>query len=224
VVFVVLLQPNNKKMEMKNVLFKVCIVCVLCSYSVSLCAQVDLKNVLGAVSGKSSVGEVASTLTSVFSPDKQATADNIIGTWTYTEPAIVLQSDNALTNAAAKIASGKIEKKLQTYLTQYGIKPGALIITFNEDGTFVETLNKKTSKGKWTVKNSKLQLTISGIKVPSVTTQLNGKNLMFVTDATKLLNLFKALGKTSNNSTLSSVTSLMKGINGMQVGVTLTKK
>ena len=67
---------------MKNVLFKVCIVCVLCSYSVSLCAQVDLKNVLGAVSGKSSVGEVASTLTSVFSPDKQATADNIIGTWT----------------------------------------------------------------------------------------------------------------------------------------------
>ena len=142
----------------------------------------------------------------------------------FTEPAIVLQSDNALTNAAAKIASGKIEKKLQTYLTQYGIKPGALIITFNEDGTFVETLNKKTSKGKWTVKNSKLQLTISGIKVPSVTTQLNGKNLMFVTDATKLLNLFKALGKTSNNSTLSSVTSLMKGINGMQVGVTLTKK
>lgn len=209
---------------MKNVLFKVCIVCVLCSYSVSLCAQVDLKNVLGAVSGKSSVGEVASTLTSVFSPDKQATAENIIGTWTYTEPAIVLQSDNALTNAAAKIASGKIEKKLQTYLTQYGIKPGALVITFNEDGTFVETLNKKTSKGKWTVKNSKLQLTISGIKVPSVTTQLNGKNLMFVTDATKLLNLFKALGKTSNNSTLNSVTSLMKGINGMQVGITLTKK
>ena len=209
---------------MKNVLFKVCIVCVLCSYSVSLCAQVDLKNVLGAVSGKSSVGEVASTLTSVFSPDKQATADNIIGTWTYAEPAIVLQSDNALTNAAAKIASGKIEQKLQTYLTQYGIKPGALIITFNDDGTFVETLNKKTSKGKWTVKNSKLQLTISGIKVPSITTQLNGKDLMFVTDATKLLNLFKALGKTSNNSTLNSVTSLMKGINGMQVGITLTKK
>lgn len=205
-------------------IFKVWMACALYMCSLSVSAQVDLNSVLGAVSGKSSAGDVVSTLTSVFSPDKQATANNIIGTWVYSEPAIVLQSDNVLTNAAAKIAANKIEKKLQSYLTQYGIKPGALTITFNDDGTFSETLNKKTMKGKWEVKDSKLQLTISGVKTPAITTQLSGKELMFVTDATKLLNLFKTIGKTGSNSTLSTVTSLMKSVKGLQAGVTLTKK
>lgn len=65
-------------------------------------------------------------------------------------------------------------------------------MTFKEDGTFTETLNGKTSKGKWTVKDSKLQLTIAGVKALNVTTQIDGKDMQFVTDATKLLNLFKS--------------------------------
>ena len=184
----------------------------------------DLGSVLNNVLNSGQVGDVASNLTSVFSSDKQATANNIIGTWSYTEPAIVFTSSNVLTKVAAKVAANKMENKIQEQLSKYGIKPGALVLTFNEDGTCSETLNGKTMKGQWTVENSKLKLTLGGVKALSITTQIDGKDMQFVTDATKLLNLFKTMGAKSNNSQIKTLTSLMKSVDGMQAGVTLRKQ
>ena len=189
----------------------------------SVNAQNDLQGILNGVLGGGS-GDVVSGLTSIFSKDKQATTNNIIGTWSYSEPAIVFTSDNLLTKVAAKVAANKLEDKLQSYLTQYGVKPGALVLTFNEDGTCTETLNGKTMKGKWEVKDSKLILTLHGIKALQITTQIEGKNMMFVTDATKLLNLFKAVGAKSTNKNIKTLTTLMKSVDGMQAGVTLKKQ
>ena len=200
----------------------------LVSLLLFICTTVQAQNVTdiinGVLGGNSSSNEMVSNLTSVFSKNKQATQEKLIGTWSYTEPAIVFTSDNILAKVGSKIAANKLENKIQEYLTRYGIKPGAFTMTFNEDGTFTETLNGKTSKGKWTVKDSKLQLTIAGIKGLNVTTQIDGKDLQFVTDATKLLNLFKTLGAKSSNSQIKTVTSLMKSVNGMQAGITLRKQ
>ena len=184
----------------------------------------DLGGILNGVLGGGQTEDIVSGITSIFSSDKQATTNNIIGTWSYTEPAIVFTSDNLLTKLAAKVAANKLENKLQSYLTQYGIKPGALVLTFNEDGTCTETLNGKTMKGKWQVKDSKLILTLGGIKALQITTQIDGKNMMFVTDATKLLKLFKSVGAKSTNKNIQTVTSLMKSVDGMQAGVTLKKQ
>ena len=189
----------------------------------SVNAQNDLQGILNGVLGGGN-GDIVSGLTSIFSKDKQATTNNIIGTWSYSEPAIVFTSDNLLTKVAAKVAANKLEDKLQSYLTQYGVKPGALVLTFNEDGTCTETLNGKTMKGKWEVKDSKLILTLHGIKALQITTQIEGKNMMFVTDATKLLNLFKAVGAKSTNKNIKTLTTLMKSVDGMQAGVTLKKQ
>ena len=184
----------------------------------------DLGGILNGVLGGGQTEDIVSGITSIFSSDKQATTNNIIGTWSYTEPAIIFTSDNLLTKLAAKVAANKLENKLQSYLTQYGIKPGALVLTFNEDGTCTETLNGKTMKGKWQVKDSKLILTLGGIKALQITTQIDGKNMMFVTDATKLLKLFKSVGAKSTNKNIQTVTSLMKSVDGMQAGVTLKKQ
>ena len=185
-----------------------------------------LSDILGSVlgGGSDSTGDLVSNLTSVFSSKKQATKDKIIGTWSYTEPAIVFTSDNFLTKAGAKIAANQLEKKLQEQLSKYGIKPGAFTMTFKEDGTFTETINGKTSSGKWTVADNKLQLTLSGVKALSITTQIDGKDMQFVTDATKLLNLFKTLGANSSNSQIKTVTTLMKSVDGMQAGITMRKQ
>ena len=184
----------------------------------------DWQSVLNGVLGGGQSEDIISGITSIFSSDKQATTNNIIGTWSYSEPAIMFTSDNLLTKLAAKVAANKLEDKLQSYLTQYGIKPGALVLTFKEDGTCTEPLNGKTMKGKWQVKDSKLILTLGGIKALQITTQIDGKNMMFVTDATKLLKLFKSVGAKSNNKNIQTVTSLMKGVDGMQAGVTLKKQ
>lgn len=184
----------------------------------------DWQSVLNDVMGGGQSEDIVSGITSIFSSDKQANKNNIIGTWSYTEPAIMFTSDNLLTKLAAKVAANKLEDKLQSYLTQYGVKPGALVLTFNEDGTCTETLNGKTMKGKWQVKDSKLVLTLGGIKALQITTQIDGKNMMFVTDATKLLKLFKSVGAKSTNKNIQTVTSLMKNVDGMQAGVSLKKQ
>ena len=184
----------------------------------------DWQSVLNGVLGGGQTEDIVSGITSIFSSDKQATTNNIIGTWSYTEPAIVFTSDNLLTKLAAKVAANKLENKLQSYLTQYGIKPGALVLTFNEDGTCTETLNGKTMKGKWQVKDSKLILTLGGIKALQITTQIDGKDMQFVTDATKLLKLFKSVGAKSTNKNIQTVTSLMKSVDGLQAGVSLRKQ
>ena len=184
----------------------------------------DWQSVLNGVLGGGQSEDIVSGISSIFSSDKQANKNNIIGTWSYTEPAIMFTSDNLLTKLAAKVAANKLEDKLQSYLTQYGVKPGALVLTFNEDGTCTETLNGKTMKGKWQVKDSKLVLTLGGIKALQITTQIDGKEMMFVTDATKLLKLFKSVGAKSTNKNIQTVTSLMKNVDGMQAGVSLKKQ
>lgn len=209
---------------MKKNIVRMIVAMLLLLAAPSVNAQNDLQNILNGALGSGQSDDLMSGITSVFSKDKQATANNIIGTWSYNEPAIVFTSDNLLTKVAAKVAANKLEDKLQTYLTQYGMKPGALVLTFNEDGTCTETLNGKTMKGKWQVNDSKLILTLGGIKALQITTQIDGKNLQFVTDATKLLKLFKAVGAKSNNKNIKTVTSLMKSVDGMQAGVSLKKQ
>lgn len=76
----------------------------------------DVKDILNGVLGGSSTDGVVSNLTTVFSKSKQATQDKIIGTWSYTEPAIVFTSDNILAKVGSKIAANKLENKLQGIL------------------------------------------------------------------------------------------------------------
>ena len=197
--------------------------CLIAISTQNATAQSDLGSILNNVLGNSTTNGVVSGLTSIFSSNKQATKNNLVGTWVYEEPAIVLTSDNVLTNAAAKVAAKTAEKKLQEQMDKVGIKKGTLSMTFKSDGTFTETFGKKTYKGKWNVENQKLKLTHS-VRTITLTTQVDGNNLMFVTDASKLLSLMKTLGSKSTNSTVSTVTSLMKKVKGMQCGITLVKK
>lgn len=197
----------------------------------SASAQIDLGNILSSVVGggsssssSSSAGDLISNLTSVFSSKKQASKNNIVGTWEYSEPAIVFQSDNLLAKAGSKLVANKLESKLQEQLGKYGIKEGTLKFTFNEDGTFTQTLGSKTSSGKWTVEDKKLNLTYLNVKTIPVTTQLESGKLMFVTDASKLLTLVKTISSKSNSSNLKTVSSLMSSVKGMEAGITLVKK
>ena len=112
-------------------------------------AQLDLGNIIGGITGNSnsSTSDVISSLTSIFSSNKQATADNIVGTWTYDSPAIVFESDDLLSKTGAALAANKIESKLQTTLSKYGITKDKFIITFKNDGTFTETIRGKSYSG-----------------------------------------------------------------------------
>lgn len=216
--------------------FRLTAMCFMLLFVNGASAQIDLSGLLGGMLGGSSssssnssgssTNDLISGLTSIFSSKKQASEKSIVGTWVYAEPAIVLKSDNILSNVAAKVAAGKIEDKLAGVLSKYGIKEGMLSITFNEDGTFTETIGKKTVKGKWTVKDSKLNLTFGTLKPKTIpiTTQLEGNQLLFVTDASKLLDFVKNISSKSSNSNIKTITKLMDNVTGMQAGLTMKKK
>ncbi|MBR7171686.1 MAG: DUF4923 family protein [Prevotella sp.] len=216
--------------------FRLTAMCFMLLFVNGASAQIDLGGLLGGMLGGSSssssnssgssTNDLISGLTSIFSSKKQASEKSIVGTWVYAEPAIVLKSDNILSNVAAKVAAGKIEDKLAGVLSKYGIKEGMLSITFNEDGTFTETIGKKTIKGKWTVKDSKLNLTFGTLKPKTIpiTTQLEGSQLLFVTDASKLLDFVKNISSKSSNSNIKTITKLMDNVTGMQAGLTMKKK
>ena len=205
---------------------KAMVMCMMLTLGISANAQ-SLSDILGAVASSATsttTNDLVSGITSVFSSSKQADKNSIVGTWEYSEPAIVFQSDNLLTKAGASLAAKKLESQLQTQFNKYGIKSGALTITFNSDGTFCQTLGTKTMNGQWKVKSSKLYITYLGVRTIEITTQISGNKLQFVANANKLLALMKTMGSASSNTNIKTITSLMKSVNGMQAGITLVKK
>lgn len=182
-----------------------------------------LSSLLGALGGGSS-SSVLSTLTSIFDNSKVATADKIVGTWKYTEPAVVFESSNALKNIGGKVASAAIEKKLQTQFQKVGITKGKMKMTFDKDGNFTQTLGKKTLSGTYTIDGKKVVLTYSGgLKQMIGSTQLDGNSLLIVMEAGNLLKYAGTLGKLTGNSTISSLSSLLGSYDGMEVGLKLEK-
>lgn len=201
------------------------IACVMLSAGA---ANAQLGDILGkvasAASSATSGNSTLNALTGIISSKLIPKSSQIIGTWTYQEPAVMFTSENALKNAASSIATRSIESKLQSYLSKVGITKGNMSVTFNEDKTFViNRKSKKLASGTYAIDdNGDITLTFKGRKTPSkLTPQLDNGSLIVVMDATKLKTFMQNIG--SNVSQLSTIVSLMKSMDGMKLGIRLSK-
>lgn len=177
-----------------------------------------------ALSSLTSGNSTLSTLAGVISSKLIPTSSQIVGTWAYQEPAIMFTSSNTLKSLASSAVSKSIEKKLQTYLTKIGISKGNLTIVFDEDKNFyIKKSSKQIASGTYTVNSSDITLTFKGKSTPcKVTPQLDNGTLVIVMDASKLKTFFQNLS--SNVSQLSTITSLLKQVDGMKIGIRLSKQ
>lgn len=174
--------------------------------------------------GSSSSNGILSALSTIFDATKTASKNQLVGTWTYTEPAVVFTSSNVLKNIGGKAVSSTIEKQLQSQLEKFGIKKGTMSMTFDKDGNFTQTLGGKTMSGTYTVKNKQVVLKYAGNVQQFIgTTQLDGNDLLIVMDASKLLKYGQALGALTGNSILSTAGNLLGSMDGMEVGLKLNK-
>lgn len=223
---------------MKKLLLKGALLCTVLVFSAQADAQISIGNILKNVvsgskektetessSSESKAGGLVSALTNIFSGSKVATKDQIIGTWVYEEPAVVLSSDNSLKNIGGKLAASAVEEKLKTKLEGFGLKKGCVTMTFDKDGNFTQALMGKTFKGIYTVDDKNIVLKYGG-KVSQIvgTTQLDGNNLLIVMDASKLLQYVNLLGDIVQNSTLKTATSLLGSMDGLECGLKLVKQ
>lgn len=180
--------------------------------------------VAGAATGSGNGSSVLSGLSTIFNSALGATKDRIVGTWTYTEPAVVFSSNNVLQNIGGKVASSAIEKQLQQQFEKAGIRKGSMKMTFDKDGNFTQTLGGKTMSGTYTVEDTKIVLSYAGdIKQLVGTTQLDGNDLLIVMDASKLLKYANTIGTLTGNTTLKSLGNLLGSYNGMELGMKLNK-
>ena len=136
----------------------------------------------------------------------QLTANTLYGTWSYNQPGIKLSSStNTLSDLTASAATSTLQSKMAKYYEKVGIKAGG---TF----TFDAASNQLT-----------LQYNTGLLKLGAINAYayMNGGNLQILFPMDKLLTLLTALGST--NSSLSTVTSLLKSYDSVKIGFEFSK-
>lgn len=173
-----------------------------------------------AAGGNSVVSNAIDVISSKLIPN----STQIVGTWVYQEPAIMLTSSSSIKEYASSIATKSLEQKFQTYLSRVGINKGKASITFNEDKSFsVKYGTKVVKKGTYTLEGDEVRLTFSGkSSVSKITPQLKDGSLVVVADATSLKTFMQNVG--AKVSQLSTVSSALQQMDGLMVGARLTKQ
>lgn len=163
---------------------------------------------------------------------KKLTVENLQGTWTYVNPALQLEGDNALKNVAASVAATEAEKKMKEYCAKVGIIEGIFNYSFQNDSTFTNTLKKGTLNGTYTLdtenKILSLNYTLGKKKKRTLTTLtaqvvVTNDQLTLLFNADKLLKFLSMVSSVSNSSTLKTINKLAEQYDGMLLGFDLQK-
>lgn len=150
------------------------------------------------------------------------TAQSLIGTWTYSGPKLVFESENILSQLGGQVLSSNIEQKLGTQLEKMGFKAGKSALTLGNDGTCSLALASKTLPGTYTFDASTNKMTLGGVLgvgQMTCTVSVQGGQLYMLFDADKLLSIASAL----KGNTTSTLGSLISSYSGLKFGWTMTK-
>lgn len=154
--------------------------------------------------------------------------NSLIGTWAYTQPCVAFESENVLTQLGSSAVSKKIEQSLDKSLTKLGFTQGKVVLTLENGGTGTVSFGTKSKKINWSVKDTNLTLKFPLMqKEIQINTKLNaGGELQLAMNSTKMLNLVGAITDkvAAANSTMGTISTLLKNVKGMYLGLTFEKK
>ena len=174
----------------------------------------NMNQVLSAIQN----GSVVNAITSVIGLDK-VSAQNLIGSWTYSGPGCAFTSENLLAKAGGEVAAAQIEQKLQPYYQQVGISASNTQITFKQDGTFSSKIAGTNFSGTYTFDESSQQIKLKGMLLSIncyTKREINGISILF--EAKKLLTVLQTMSALSGNSNLQTIGDLSKQYDGVRVG------
>ncbi len=155
----------------------------------------------------------------------EITSENLIGTWSYSLPAIILESDNVLSNIGGKAVTSSLQNQVSQYLQKIGIKPGSMQFVFNTDNSMHITISNKNLTGTWSINDTLLVLVMGGAKATPVkcNTKMNGEKLQIVVNADFLLKVIGVAEQVANK-TASSILKLAEKYKGLKIGFEFEKK
>ena len=208
---------------MKSIRYALLLLAVM-SFSVYVKGQ-SVKEVIDSVKSgvkAGSVKEAVSVVKGAFE-EKVATAETIIGTWVYKEPAVMVTSGRIIAKAIGNASGGKLEKLLTNYFKKADINPQNTYFTFRKDGTFIRCVAGHKAEGHWML-GDKLLLGIHNVQTAAVTQHLENGELTLVVSAGKIMGAMVSLGAIHDTTTNNAIVKLSKKLKGIEGGFALEKK
>lgn len=204
---------------------------------VSACASNPLGSLLGGGSSSSteqsskggSLGDILGGVVGGLLSTDKVDVKNMVGTWTYSSPAVCFKSDNFLQKAGGSAVAGTIESKLAPYYKTAGLNK--MVLTINEDKSFTMQSGKITARGTIETDgqgdvyfNFKALGKIPAGKMKAYVTMTAGKQMSLMFDVTKLVKIVEMVGNVSGSTAVKGVSDLLKSYDGVCAGFKLNKK
>ena len=170
-----------------------------------------------------SVKDAVNTVKGAFEK-KSAEASQMVGTWTFVEPAVMVTSGRLLAKAAGNLVDDKLEKLLDDYFKRSNVTPQNTSITFRKDGTFSRSVAGRKRQGVWMVGGEKVYLGVDNVQTAAMTSHMEKDTLTLVVETSRIMEAFKALGAISDSKSNNALIKLSKSLKGVEAGFVLARK
>lgn len=148
---------------------------------------------------------------------------DIIGTWSYVEPACAFTSENLLAKAGGSVAAKTVNEKLLPVYKSLHISSGNTQLTFNENGQFTGKIGGFPMSGTYTfdAANGLVKMKSLTTFTAHLTRSTQGMNFTF--ESKKILTLLQTVSALSGNTSLSTIGDISKQFNGVRLGFAMKK-
>ena len=170
-----------------------------------------------------SVKDAVNTVKGAFEK-KSAEASQMVGTWTFVEPAVMVTSGRLLAKAAGNLVDDKLEKLLDDYFKRSNVTPQNTSITFRKDGTFSRSVAGHKRQGVWMGGGEKIYFGVDNVQTAAMTTHMEKDTLTLVVEASRIMEAFQAFGALSDSKTNNALIKLSKSLKGVEAGFVLARK
>lgn len=148
---------------------------------------------------------------------------DIIGKWSYVEPACAFTSENLLAKAGGSVAAKTVNEKLLPVYKSLHISSGNTQLTFNENGQFTGKIGGFPMSGNYTfdAANGLVKMKSLTTFTAHLTRSTHGMNFTF--ESKKILTLLQTVSALSGNTSLSTIGDISKQFSGVRLGFAMKK-
>lgn len=170
-------------------------------------------------------GSLGSLIGNVVANNKFS-IDDLVGTWSYSSPAVSFQSENALMKIGGAGAATAVENQLAPYYQRLGFTNTSLTVDADHNFTLkmgllvLKGTVEKDEEDNGLVFNFNAFGKISLGKVKANATKA-GKTLNLTFDATRLIQMLTKISSKLNIKTLSTLSTILNNYDGIYIGYKL---
>ena len=148
---------------------------------------------------------------------------DIIGKWSYVEPACAFTSENLLAKAGGSVAAKTVNEKLLPVYKSLHISSGNTQLTVRENGQFTGKIGGFPMSGTYTfdAANGLVKMKSLTTFTAHLTRSTQGMNFTF--ESKKILTLLQTVSALSGNTSLSTIGDISKQFSGVRLGFAMKK-